>query len=274
MMKYTVLVLGLLLGIIASASGQEPPCVYPREDQVDAHVRASVSQSASGLTYGYLVENRLGAPESLVRFAIQAFVADDKSLAQVAPLGWEARGRIADTAFYSWTTFSEPRGLAPGTSIAGFGFAQADLPTIARFLAWNYAEPPSFPEGKAPDSCEGDDVIQNSFKGKTVGPKPPPQTFVPIEFLNYLISLLHDSRQLGWIKVDGVHQSLLGKLITAKRKLEAGETQVAKDTLSAFLNEVRGASCLEFSCPGNRPETSEAYALLFFNGQFLWERLP
>lgn len=51
------------------------------------------------------------------------------------------------------------------------------------------------------------------FSPKTVGPKAPPQRFIPIEFLNYSISLLHDSRQLGWIKVDGVHQSLLAKLL-------------------------------------------------------------
>ncbi|MCI0372834.1 MAG: hypothetical protein L0214_15985, partial [candidate division NC10 bacterium] len=98
-------------------------------------------------------------------------------------------------------------------------------------------------------------------------------TFVPLEFLNYLITLVHDSRQLGWIKVDGVHQSLLAKLIAAKRKLEAGDTQGAKDNVNAFLNAVRATSCLEVSCPGNKPETSEAYALLSFNGQFLWERL-
>jgi len=70
-----------------------------------------------------------------------------------------------------------------------------------------------------------------------------------------------------------VQQSLLAKLINAKRKLEAGQTTVAKNMLDAFLHEVLGVSCLEFTCPGNKPLTSEAFALLFFNGQFLVERL-
>lgn len=273
-MRHVAIALGLLLAVVPTAFGQEAPCVIPRMDQVDAHVRATVTQSASRLDYRYLVENRPGAPKALIRFAVQAFSAPGFLPTQVSPPNWEARRAIADTAFYSWTTFEEPRGLPAGASAEGFGFTNADLPAIVAFLAWNDVEPPSFPRGMAPESCEGDDIIENSFKGTTIGPKPPSGPFVPIEFLNYLITLLHDSLRLGWIKVDGVHQSLLAKLIAAKRKLEAGDTQVAKDTLNAFLNEVRGVSCLEFSCRGNKPETSEAYALLFFNGQFLWGRLP
>ena len=82
-----------------------------------------------------------------------------------------------------------------------------------------------------------------------------------------------DSGQQGWIKVDGVHKSLLAKLTNAKRKVEVGDTKVAKNLLNAFLNEVQATSCPDFTCAGNKLLTSEAYALLFFNGQFLWERL-
>jgi len=63
-------------------------------------------------------------------------------------------------------------------------------------------------------------------------------------------------------------------LINAKRKFEAGDVGVAKNVLGAFLHEVRATSCPEFECPGNEPLTSEAYALLFFNGQYLVDRLP
>lgn len=92
--------------------------------------------------------------------------------------------------------------------------------------------------------------------------------------LNYLIGLVHDSRQQGWIKVDGVAQSLLAKLRTAKRKLEASDDPTAKKLLEAFVHEVRAVSCSDFACPGSKPLTSEAYALLFFNGQYLLDRLP
>jgi hypothetical protein len=111
------------------------------------------------------------------------------------------------------------------------------------------------------------------FATTAVAPTAPPKNFVPIEFLNYLISLLHQSRQLGWIQSDGVHQSLLAKLINAKRKLEVDRPE-ARNLLNAFLNEVQATSCQDFTCTESKPLTSEAYALLYFNGQFLLQRLP
>lgn len=53
----------------------------------------------------------------------------------------------------------------------------------------------------------------------------------------------------------------------------AGQNKVAKNTLNALLNEVQATSCQDFSCQGDKPLTNEAYALLFFNGQCLRERL-
>lgn len=194
------------------------------------------------------------------------------------PEGWTSDlrfdNRTPPRGFAGWGGIDGPFLILPGQTLEGFQLTSYGLPGI-RIVEIQ----PDIDWDNVPDEFSSpvkarqlrDSLI---FSTKAVGPKAPPATFVPLEFLNYLITLLHDSRQQGWIKVDGVHQSLLAKLIAAKRKLEAGETQVAKDTLNAFLDEVRGASCLEFSCPGNRPETSEAYALLFFNGQFLWERLP
>ena len=271
-----VMSLGLLLTVVTPLQAQEPPgppCIYPRMDQVNAHVRARVTQSNQDLDYHYLVENLPDSPEFLIRFAVEAFTPDGSLLSQMSPSIWEGRGRIADTAFHSWTTFNEPRGLAPGTSAGGFGLVRGSLPAIVSFLAWNDVEPPKFPRGEAPDTCEGADVIENSFKGTTVGPKPPPEEFVAIEFLNFLITLVHDSRQQGWITRDGAKTSLLAKLTNAKRKLEDGKTKVVKNMLKAFTNEVQATSCQEFTCRGNKPLTSEAYALLFFNGQFLRDRL-
>lgn len=265
--------LTLLSTIATMAWTQEIPCVYPLRDQVKAHARVKVARVPEGFNYDYLLENRQPAMQPLVKFAVQALRSGGSNVLQKSPSGWEAGSRIRNSTFYVWNTFEDTSMLYAGRSTTGFGFAHDDVPAIVTFLAWGDVEPPSFPEGEAPESCENTDIIENSFKGQTVGPKSPPADFVPIEFLNYLITLLHDSRQLGWIEVDGVHQSLLAKLINAKRKLEEEQSAVAKNMLNAFLNEVQATSCQEFTCPGNKPLTSEAYALLFFNGQFLWERL-
>lgn len=192
------------------------------------------------------------------------------------PTGWTyGLGETKEGArgFASWGAL-EGFNARPGTFVEGFILTSFGLPGIRDVQIEPWIDPEQVPENLTEWTQLNAFYEQFTFRTKTVGPKAPPQNFVPIEFLNYLISLLHDSRQLGWIRVDGIHKSLLAKLLEAKRALEKAQNTVARNTLNAFLNEVQAVSCPEVSCPGNKPLTSEAYALLFFNGQFLVERLP
>ena len=107
------------------------------------------------------------------------------------------------------------------------------------------------------------------FRGRTVGPKAPPQTFVALEFLNYLISLLHDSRQISWIREAEEEKELLKILLKAKRQLEANEPAKAAMRIEKFLKKVKEESCQDFRCRKEKALTSEAYALLFFQRQVL-----
>lgn len=196
-----------------------------------------------------------------------------------APEGWapalgSTRGD-APRGLAIWGTLTKTSRIIPGQTRDGYRLTSYGLPGIRTVEIR-----PDIDWDNLPDEFFGDAdrsrALEESllFRTSSVGPKAPPQNFVALDFLNYLISLVFDSRQMGWIKVDGVEQSLLAKLTATKRKLEAGDTGVAKNILNAFLNEVRATSCQEFTCPGNKPLTSEAFALLFFNGQFLSDRLP
>ena len=44
--------------------------------------------------------------------------------------------------------------------------------------------------------------------------------------------------------------------------------------IEKFLKKVKEESCQDFRCRKEKAPTSEAYALLFFNGKFFLERLP
>ncbi len=193
------------------------------------------------------------------------------------PTGWIFGLGITPEAtqgYASWGSRDEPFRLSPGQVLTGFGLTSYGLPGVREARLKPAIDYDDLPDEYADPDKVAELVRSLFFRTKTVAPKAPPANFVPLEFLNYLIALLHDSRQQGWVKVDGIHQSLLAKLLAAKRHLEAGRTEPARNEVQAFVNEVSGASCQDFSCPGNKPLTSEAYALLFFNGQYLVERLP
>ncbi len=189
-----------------------------------------------------------------------------------SPPNWTSGITVRGTA--GWGSSDDPFMIRPGQSLSGFEMTSRGLPGIRSIMVEPFFRQTPVDEATDED-VERIKAIEKAIviTLKTVGPKAPPQNFVPIEFLNYLISLVHDSRKLGWITRDGAQHSLLAKLINAKRKLEEGDAKVAKNMLNAFLNEVEATACQEFSCPGNKPLTSEAYALLFFNGQFLFDRL-
>lgn len=200
----------------------------------------------------------------------------------VGPNGWLAGlGHDNQTpahGFAGWGSEDPPFRILPGQTLGGFQLTSYGLPGIRPVIIQ-----PAIPYDDLPEEFEGDVVKarelqeQLLFRDRTVGPKAPPATFVPLEFLNYLITLVHDSRQQGWIRRDEAHKNLVAKLLDVKRKLEreAGEEthKEATEKLGAFLHEVQGLSCRQFSCRGNKPLTSEAYALLFFNGQHLCDRL-
>jgi len=116
---------------------------------------------------------------------------------------------------------------------------------------------------------------------------------VPIDFLNYIISLKHESYNLGWIvqgrdddkdkyedEEKGIMQSLDKKLEKAKAELVKGDTKEAIEKLKSFIHQVEALykEGKKKEEKHNKEEghshiTSEAYALLKYNTVYLIEQL-
>ena len=75
----------------------------------------------------------------------------------------------------------------------------------------------------------------------------------------------HEAFKLGWITNQGIEQSLDAKLDNAKKKIEQGNKNAAKNILGAFINEVEAQR--------DKYLTSEAYGLLKYNVQYLIGKL-
>lgn len=103
-------------------------------------------------------------------------------------------------------------------------------------------------------------------RGTTIGPTAPPANFVPLAFLDTLISYKHQAFALGWIMNEGIVTSLDQKLEAAREPIRR-DRPAAKQILQAFINEVEA-----LNQQGNQI-TSEAYALLKFNAEYLISKL-
>lgn len=173
--------------------------------------------------------------------------------------------------FAGWGSIEESFRILPGQSREGFQMTSYGPPGIRQVRIEPSVEPP---EGVGDWKELNTFYSQFTFRTMTVGPKAPPQTFVPLEFLNYLISLVYDSRQQGWVREAKEAKKLLQDLLKAKRRLEAGDPGKARSALKEFLERVKHEGCRDFHCPKGKALTSEAYALLYFNGKFLQAKLP
>lgn len=194
------------------------------------------------------------------------------------PDGWTSHlgfdTRTPPRGFAGWGSIDEPFRILPGQAREGFRLTSYGLPGIRAMRMQPDIDYDNLPaEFGNPEKARQlrDGLI---FQARTVGPEPPPQAFVPLEFLNYLITLLHDSRLQGWVRKAEAHQELLEELRKAKRRLEANDPGGARKPLGEFLREVREEGCRGFQCNDDKALTSEAYALLFFNGQFVQAQLP
>ena len=104
-----------------------------------------------------------------------------------------------------------------------------------------------------------------NYHGWTIGPTAPPVNFTSATWLDTLISYKHQALNLGWIDNQGIVNSLDQKLDNAKSQLQKGDTAAAKNTLRALVNEVEAQN--------GKHLTSEAYALLRYNTEYLISKL-
>ncbi|HLG32498.1 MAG TPA: hypothetical protein VI362_05625 [Ignavibacteriaceae bacterium] len=162
-------------------------------------------------------------------------------------------------------------GIAPDSSEDGFSFMSTGLPAISKvFFSGNTTIHLSFPDEPPGEVSELlkplDKFPNNTVVRKTIGPKDPPDPLIPLDFLDTLLNYNQRSLQLGWITNQATADKYDSLFATAKTLLEGNHIPWVESTLQTVLEE-----CDEDSS-GNI--TSEAYALLRFNTEYLLENLP
>lgn len=153
--------------------------------------------------------------------------------------------------------------IKPGKSVGGFSYLTNGLPVIglARLRGYNYQW-----SGDYLDNHSVDDYIDNSVVVKTVAAKLPPTPFFPTEFLDTLTNYTTQSYDLGWIENEKTFNKLMGKLENAKNHLSLGNNRKTIKLLKELSKEVKKEN--------GKKLTSEAYALLYYNTEYLITQIP
>jgi len=167
--------------------------------------------------------------------------------------------------------FPPANALFPGSSF-GLSFKSQGLPNILRFLARGWARPLTTVEY---DSLRAIGIphveivkpwYEDTYVGKTIAPAIPPTPFNALTFLDTITSYISESRTLGWITNDPTANKYKRLIDTARFHLQANNRGVTKAKLDSVLVNVYPDSAAGLI-------TSEAYALLRFNTEYLLKKL-
>jgi hypothetical protein len=236
---------------------------YLPANLLSASVDCNVIAYGDSLLYSYQIHN---TPTSKQKISLYAL----RNIGSIIPFissnlefwGYSTLKRIS-----LWNAFNnqEPISIGESTSIS---FKSTYTPCIVPYYAQGLQLGPFF----NPDSLTANDVdkfvnnvFNNSFTRSTIGPANLLSPFIPLNFLDTLSRYTTQSRTLGWIKDDATANKYLNYFASAKTLLQANNVTSAKQVLNTVISNTIADSTAHL--------TSEAYALLRFNTEYLNDSL-
>ncbi len=226
-------------------------------------VSAAVEKMDNKFIYSYKVENSNSSAQSIDEFDVYGLDVNQKVFENYySDVKTLAKNWYGDDRKNSVTWEGYP--LRPGKSLIGFSYSAKGLPTMgeAYLRAYNYS---SYP-GDYESNSEVDDYLRNSVIVKIIAAKLPPSPFVPKEYLDSVQNYNNQAYALGWIKNILTCNKYDSLFTTAKTQLQQNNITGVKSTLNQVLQDV------DIDSTSNL--TSEAYALIKYNTEYLLDHLP
>ncbi|MDZ7716200.1 MAG: hypothetical protein U5J95_08320 [Balneolaceae bacterium] len=252
------------------ANGNMETGFFVPANGVKPSVKATVNydESLNLFIYNYKIKNE----EEAFHPMYAAEVTVDTSVNKIKSPNENWSGRYIQ--WMSKVIWSKTEGLIPGISPGdtqkGFEFSSGHIPSITNMITTSLTDIyfPNIDEELPYELSVAIDSLRertNGIKLKTIGPRKLPEDIGHTALLDTLYSYLAFSCDTTWIENQGICRSLEKKLDNVSRQLERGNTKTAANNLQAFLNELQALKEKQLS--------SEAWALLYYNGQYLLEQL-
>ena len=248
--------------------------VFEPSTKIVPTTNAIISFDQNKYIYEYILSNGINSQQRLYSFSVEYF---SELINESQPDSSWYSGKFKYLDIKTWANIkssygvrTQYDGIAPDSSQDGFIIESLGLPSIVQCYSRGLSSALFFPEEPPIDLIDLlrqlRDFPNNTIIKKTIGPKDPPDPFIPSNFLDTLRNYTQRSYELGWITNQTTADKYDSLLNTAKTLLEGNHIPWVEYTLQSVIDE-----CNEDSS-GNI--TSEAYALLRYNTEYLLENLP
>ncbi|HSD62691.1 MAG TPA: hypothetical protein VLB50_02800 [Ignavibacteriaceae bacterium] len=248
---------GSLYGYWPNTPQPSEDAYYPK-DKLDFNIYASVSSNNDSLEYYYSLSNLSTSFQSIEEMALKSDIETTNLFTDNDC--WGIKYRSDSSAIILWTSRYTHcyNFINPGESKNLFELivSHETVPTISRFYSsgWNT------------DGYNYNDIFLNSKQNFSISPTYYQLPFSGLNFLDTLVYYNQRSYELGWITSQSTADKYDSLFTRAKTLLEGGHIPWVDSTLHSVLLDVDEDSS------GNI--TSEAYALLRYNTEYLLDNLP
>lgn len=259
--------------------------------------KVTASEKKKLFVYEYEVENAPESKQSLSVFVVSfghgLQIEDGSSCSWLSRRRMEVKNKTLDYSdMWMWTN---KIGIQPSSGLTGFRLLSPQLPGINSAYFQGKVSGMKYPD-KGPNLQVKTQILRlrsfprNYVVKNTISPGTIPDT--PRIFFDTLLSYVHQSHELGWINntrdddceaderaEDGIVKNLDKRLTTTKDLIVKDKISAAKSRLQMFLNKVEklwNRQQKEEAKNRKNPKiifTSEAYALLKYNGEYLLDHL-
>ncbi|KAA0243528.1 MAG: hypothetical protein D8M26_03630 [Ignavibacteriae bacterium] len=234
------------------------PEIIPK-DALDAEINCKVEKVSGNYKYYYKVKNTISSLQRIILFGIDAQTENISEFNQ--PLDWHFFFRGDENfiwAFIESPEWNYPEAfIKPGEEKNNYFFTSSGLPKINNIYVQGY---------NTECDLEIEQVKLNSFVTNTLSPNNPPDSLIQLDFLDTLLNYTQRSFELGWIANQVIADKYDSLFVTTKTLLQGNHIPWVEYTLQSVIDECNQDSS------GNI--TSEAYALLRYNTEYLLEHLP
>ena len=236
------------------------------QNNIDVTLKARISKSDSGYVYNYLIHNLPTSKQviDLILFRLKI----DSLNEPLPPYGWTYI-EYGDLLGFEDLEFPEFNGLCHFLKVDSsktFGFNSKCLPGIVNVYVQAYNSQPPIDDSISTVQDDYNNILTNSNKSLTIGPSNISDTTSLQGILDTLINHCNQSISLNWIMNQSTVDKYNNLFTSAKTQLQQNNNNEAKTTLQAILQQV------DIDSTSNL--TSEAYALIKYNTEYLLDHLP